>query len=62
MKLERDYPGMLPNWAYYYLGCAQAALGLGNMEKAEECLEEARKKISSEDSALYRSWLFFRVL
>lgn len=61
MKLERDYPGMLPNWAYYYLGCAQAALGLGNMEKAEECLEEARKKISSEDSALYRSWLFFRV-
>ena len=61
MKLERDYTGMLPNWAYYYLGCAQAALGLGNMEKAEECLEEARKKISSEDSALYRSWLFFRV-
>ena len=59
--ITKDHPGMLPNWAYYYLGCAQAALGLGYMEKAEECLDEARKNISSEDSALYRSWLFYRI-
>jgi len=60
-QIEKDNPGMLQNWAYYYLSCAQAALGLGHMEKAEECLDEARKNIFSEDSALYRSWLFFRV-
>jgi tetratricopeptide (TPR) repeat protein len=61
MKLDRDNPGMLPNWAYYYLGCAQAALGLGNTEKAEEFLEEARNNITSEESAIYRSWLFYRI-
>ena len=59
--VRKDHPSMLPNWAYYYLGCAQAALGLGNKEKAENYLEEARKYISSEESAVYRSWLFFHI-
>ena len=60
-KIKKDNPGMLPNWAYYYLGCAQAALGLGEIEKADEMLEEARNYISSEETSVYRSWLFFRI-
>jgi len=59
--ISKDHFGMLPNWAYYYLGCAQAALGLGRLQEAESLLDEVRKNISSEDSAVYRSWLFYRI-
>ena len=61
MHLDRNNPGLLPNWAYYYIGCAQAALGLGNIEKADEMLGEARKMIAFEDSPSYRAWLFYRI-
>ena len=60
-QVSKDNPSMLPNWAYYYIGCAQAALGLGKMEQAEEMLEEARNMITSEDSPRYRAWLFYRI-
>ena len=60
-NIGKDHPGTLPNWAYYYLGCAQAALGLGNVEKADEMLEEARNFIPDEYSNRYRSWLFYRI-
>ena len=56
-----DFPGMLPNWAYYYLGCAQAALGLSKTDRAEKMLENARKYISFEDSPSYRAWLFYHI-
>jgi serine phosphatase RsbU (regulator of sigma subunit) len=59
--LSKYYPGTFPNWAYYYLGCAQAALGLGKLEKADEMLEEARVFIPSEDSPRFRSWLYYRI-
>ena len=60
-NIGKNHPGTLPNWAYYYLGCAQAALGLGNVEKADEMLEEARNFIPDEYSNRYRSWLFYRI-
>ena len=60
-KLRRDDPGMLPSWAYYYIGCAEAAMGLGDMTKTDQMLEEARKCIPNEDSAVYRTWLFYRI-
>ena len=60
-KLRRDDPGMLPSWAYYYIGCAEAAMGLGDITKADKMLEEARKNIPNEDSAVYRAWLFYRI-
>ena len=60
-KLRRDDPGMLPSWAYYYIGCAEAAMGLGDISKADKMLEEARKCITNEDSAVYRTWLFYRI-
>lgn len=60
-QLTRDYPGMLPDWAYYYIGCAEAALGLGDIEQADKMLEEARKNIPDEESSVYRAWLFYRI-
>ena len=60
-QVDKDYPSMLPNWAYYYIGCAQAALGLGKIEVADQMLEEARKFIPIEDSPCYRAWLFYRI-
>ena len=60
-KINKKHPGTLPNWAYYYLGCAQAALGLGNLEKADNMLEEARSYIPDESSNRYRAWLFYRI-
>ena len=60
-QLSRDYPGMFPDWAYYYIGCAEAALGLGDVEDADKMLEEARKYIPAEDSPCYRAWLFYRI-
>ena len=60
-QLTKDYPGMLPDWAYYYIGCAEAALGLGDIEKADRMLGEARKDIPDEESSVYRAWLFYRI-
>lgn len=37
-----DYPGTIQNWAYYYIGCAQAALGLQQNEEASRMLAQAR--------------------
>ena len=59
--IGKTEPGMLPNWAYYYLGCGQAALGLGKVEQAEEMLDECRKYIPDGESAVYRSWLYYRI-
>ena len=47
-------------WAYYYIACAQADLGLEKLEDASEKLNEARKHIVSEDEFTFRSWLFFK--
>ena len=58
-NVAADYPGTIQMWAYYYMGCAQAALGLKNMEKAERMLNEARKSIIAEEDETYRSWLFY---
>ena len=55
-----DYPGTIQMWAYYYIGCAQAALGLANIEKADRMLKEARKNIIVEEDETYRSWLFYK--
>ena len=56
-----DFPGAVQNSAYYYIGCAQAALGLHQTEQASKMLGEAKKYIPSEESDPYRSWLFYQV-
>ena len=47
-------------WAYYYIACAQADLGLGNLEHASIMLNEAHEHIISEDYYTFRSWLFYK--
>ena len=47
-------------WAYYYIACAQADLGLGNLEHASAMLEEAHEHMISEDYYTFRSWLFYK--
>ena len=59
-NLSANSPGIIQNWAYYYIGCAQAALGLHQTEQAFRMLDEARKFISSEERDSYRSWLFYQ--
>jgi len=55
-----DFPGTISNWAYYYIGCAQASLGLHRIDKASQMLSEARKIIFNEEDVTYRLWLFYQ--
>lgn len=55
-----DYSGAIQVWAYYYIGCAQAALGLQQNEEASKMLAQARKYILSEEDETFRSWLFYQ--
>ena len=47
-------------WAYYYLACTQAALGLGELDKASSMLDEVKKRIGYEESFLNQRWLYYR--
>ena len=46
-------------WAYYYLGCCQASLGLGNLNEAERQLAQVRKRIQSPDDYVSMCWLYY---
>lgn len=59
-KLAADFPGTIQNWAYYYIGCAQAALGQNRNDEASRMLGMARKYILSEEDETFRSWLFYQ--
>lgn len=55
-----DFPGTRSNWAYYYIGCAQASLGLYRTDEASRMLGEAKKIIFNEEDDTYRLWLFYQ--
>lgn len=46
-------------WSYYYLACAQAALGLHQTEEGAKMLDEVHRLIPSEDDYVGQSWLFY---
>ena len=50
----------LGRWAYYYLACAQAALGLNELDRASEMLDEVKRRCLYEESFLYQRWLYYR--
>ncbi len=58
-EIKEDYMGISQLWAYYYIACAQAAIGLGDMTRAAVRLKESRKYILTEEEDTYRSWLFY---
>ena len=47
-------------WAYYYLACAQAAIGLNEYDKATDMLRQVNTRTNSEESFLYMMWLYYR--
>jgi serine phosphatase RsbU (regulator of sigma subunit) len=47
-------------WAWYYLGCAQAALGLGELERASDMLDEVKRRSASEEGFINQKWLYYR--
>ena len=49
---EVDLSRLEPLRAYYYIGCAQADLGLNRLDHAQQMLDEAKQRITSEDDYL----------
>ena len=45
--------------SYYYLACAQAALGQGQYDAASRHLQEARLHISDMDNSIGGKWLYY---
>ena len=53
--------GEAPNrWGYYFLACAQAALGLENLDEASQMLDEVKKRCTYEEGNLNKLWFFSR--
>jgi serine phosphatase RsbU (regulator of sigma subunit) len=46
--------------SYYYVACAQAALGLNQLDEAEKILEEVHRRIPSEEEYVGQSWLYYK--
>lgn len=46
--------------SYYYLACAQAALGLNQLDEAEKMLNEVHRRIPSEEDYVGQSWLYYK--
>ena len=46
--------------SYYYVACAQAALGLNQLDEAEKMLEEVHRRIPSEEDYVGQSWLYYK--
>jgi len=45
--------------SYYYMACAQAALGLGQWEKAGKMLDEVRLRCPVDGDYIGQSWLYY---
>ena len=46
--------------SYYYVACAQAALGLNQLDEAEKMLDEVHRRIPSEEDYVGQSWLYYK--
>lgn len=46
-------------WGYYYMACAQAALGQDQLEKAQMMLDEMKGASAGADVFLDRMWLYY---
>lgn len=47
-------------YAYYYLACAQASIGLGEYDEAKKALDEVKKRSKAEGDFIYMSHLYYR--
>ena len=46
--------------SYYYLACAQAALGLKEWEKADKLLEEVHQRSPLDEEYVGQAWLYYK--
>lgn len=46
--------------AYYYVACAQAAIGLKQYDKADQMLAEVHSRVPSEAEYVGQSWLYYK--
>ena len=46
--------------SYYYVACAQAALGLNQLDEADKMLNEVHRRIPSEEDYVGQSWLYYK--
>ena len=47
-------------WRYYYMACAQAALGQADLRRAETMLDEAKELEAGEDAFIDRLWVHLK--
>lgn len=47
-------------YAYYYIACVQADLGLGSLDEAAANLEEVQKRSQTQGDYIYMSYLYYR--
>lgn len=51
---------MANRWRYYYLACAQAALGLDKLDQAEEMLNKVKEGGVEDEVYIQRMWLYYQ--
>ena len=56
-KVTPDLSAIL--WSYYYIACAQSALGMNQLDRAGQMLDEVHKLIPSEADYVGQTWLFY---
>ena len=56
-KLSKEQSDIV--WSYYYVACAQAALGMNKLDEAAQMLDEVHKLIPSEADYVGLTWLFY---
>ncbi len=56
-KLSKEQSDIV--WSYYYVACAQSALGMNQLDRAGQMLDEVHKLIPSEADYVGQTWLFY---
>ena len=47
-------------WRYYYMACAQAAIGLGKLDQAAEMLGKVKELGADDEVYIQRLWLYYQ--
>ena len=47
-------------WRYYYMACAQAAIGLEKLDYAEKMLDEVKELGTEDEVYIQRMWLYYQ--
>lgn len=59
-KVSEKEGEVATRWQYYYLACAQAAIGLDKLDQAEKMLDQVKEQGADNDVFVKRLWLYYR--